>query len=115
MSATGQGGVSIIAGQTHSALSPVSIPSAGTLTFTHNVGRYAFSVIVTSGGGNYGQVLTSTNDMFVSQPDVNTIVVTNNGGDEATVFVSCRWEEPTPELDLVSASDPRVVIENPEG
>jgi hypothetical protein len=113
MSATGQGGVSVIAGQSHGQLSPVTIPASGFLTFTHNVGRFAFSVLVTDGGANYGQVLTSADDMFVTQPDANTVVVSNNSGDNKPVFISCRWEEPTPELDLISASDPRIEIEQP--
>lgn len=115
MSATGQGGVTIITGVNHASLAPVAIPSGSQLVFSHNVGRRAFSVIVTSGdpAGNYGQVLTSADNVFVTQPDVNTIVVAYPvGASDEIVFISCRWEEPTPELDLVLApSDARIEIE----
>lgn len=113
MSATGQGGVSVIAGSNHATLTPVAIPSGSQLVFTHNVGRRAFSVIVTSGeAASYGQVLTSADNVFVSQPDVDTIVVAYPvGAAPELVFISCRWEEPTPELDLVLVQDSRVEIE----
>lgn len=119
MSATGQGGVTLIAGRNHSTLNPVSIPSGSELVFQHNVGRRAFSVIVTSGdpSGNYGQVLTSADNVIVSQPNVNTIrVAYTYGAAPELVFISCRWEEPTPELDLVvfegpgGSNDPRISL-----
>lgn len=118
MSATGQGGVSLITGSNHSSLLPISIPAASTLTFSHGLDRRAFSVLVTSGAAaNYGQVLTSAEGINVSQPQdgvsgrYDTIVVTNTDPvDAAVVFVSCRWEEPTIELDLVAAGDARLEI-----
>lgn len=119
MSATGQGGVTVIAGRNHSTLYPVAIPSGFELVFAHNVGRRAFSVIVTSGdpSGNYGQVLTAADNVFVTQPDVNTIRVAYTiGAAPELVFISCRWEEPTPELNLVvfegqgGSNDPRISI-----
>lgn len=115
MSATGQGGVTLITGSNHSTMVPVAIPSGSQLVFAHNVGRRAFSVVVTSGdpAGNYGQVLGSADNVFVAQPDENTIVVSYPVGvAPEIVFISCRWEEPTPELDLVLAeSDARITIE----
>lgn len=114
MSATGQGGVSLITGSNHATFAPVTLPLNQQLVFTHNVGRRAFSVIVTSGdpAGNYGQVLNSTNSVLVTQPDENTIIVRYSGllAPEPIVFISCRWEEPTPELDLVPVGDSRVEI-----
>lgn len=118
MSATGQGGVTVIAGRSHSTLNPVAIPSGYELVFEHNVGRRAFSVIVTSGApASYGQVLTSADNMLVSQPDANTIRVAYTSGVEPElVFISCRWEEPSPELDLAQfetagmQNDPRISI-----
>lgn len=119
MSATGQGGVTIITGSNHATLSPVAIPSGSQLVFTHNVGRRAFSVIVTSGDvmGNFGQVLTGADNVFVTQPTANQIVVAYTSGiAPEVVFISCRWEEPTPELDLVSAGSGKIVIEQiPDG
>lgn len=114
MSATGQGGVTIITGRNHSTLFPVAIPSGSELVFTHNVGRRAFSVLVTSGDplGNFGQVLTSADNVFVIQPNVNQIVVQYPSGITAEiVFISCRWEEPTPELDLVPVDSGKIVIQ----
>jgi hypothetical protein len=114
MSATGQGGVTIITGRNHSTLIPVAIPSGSELVFTHNVGRRAFSVIVTSGNPaeNYGQVLTSADNVFVVQPNENQIVVQYPfGASDEIVFISCRWEEPTPELDLVPVDSGKIVIQ----
>lgn len=114
MSATGEGGVTLISGRNHSTLIPVSIPSGSQLVFTHNTGRRAFSVIVTSGdeNGNFGQVLTSADNMFISQPNANQIIVAyTSGRAPEIVFISCRWEEPTPELDLVPSGDARIVIQ----
>lgn len=114
MSATGQGGVTIITGRNHSTLFPVSIPSGSELVFTHNVGRRAFSVIVTSGNplGNYGQVLTGADNVFVIQPNENQIIVQYPVGvADEIVFISCRWEEPTPELDLVPVGSGKIVIQ----
>ena len=119
MSATGQGGITLITGVNHGSLSPITIPASNTLVFTHGVNRRAFSVLVTSGDpANYGQLLT--NLVSVSQPQdgvtgrYDSIVVSNDDAvNPITVFVSCRWEEPTPELDLVSAGDARLEIEPP--
>lgn len=116
MSATGQGGITLITGVNHGSLSPITIPAASTLTFAHGVNRRAFSVLVTSGAAaNYGQVLA--NLVSISQPQdgvtgrYDSIVVRNDDPvDPITVFVSCRWEEPTPELDLVAAGDARLTI-----
>lgn len=116
MSATGQG-LSLITGINHSSLAPVTIPAAQALTFTHGLDRQAFSVIVTSGSAaNYGQVLVTSDNVVVSQPAdggtgrFDTIVISNNDASPVTVFVSCRWEESTRELDLVQSSDSRIVI-----
>lgn len=116
MSATGYGGVTLLAGQTHDELSPVEIPAFSSLTFTHNVGRRAFQVIVTSGNVfDYGRVLTQA-DIAVSQPSENVLVVANNNEDTRLVFIACRWEHMSYELDLVmsgpenSVQDSRVVI-----
>jgi len=117
MSATGQGGITLITGVNHGALSPITIPASSTLTFTHGVNRRAFSVLVTSGAAsNYGQLLT--NLVSVSQPQdggtgrYDSIVVSNDDAvNPITVFVSCRWEEPTNELDLVAAGDARLEIQ----
>lgn len=120
MSATGHGGVTLIAGQNYGQLSPVLIPSGSALTFTHNLGRRAYQVIVTSGAPiNYGAVLTSAQSVSVSQLSANAIVVSNNDESSLLVFIACRWEENTAELDLVltdgnnGSSDPRVVIASP--
>lgn len=120
MSATGHGGVTVIAGQNYGQMEPVSIPSGGSLTFTHNVGRRAYQVIVTSGNPfTYGAVLTAAQDILVAQLSANQIVVTNDSDGSALVFIACRWEENTAELDLVlsngdaGTSDPRVVIAAP--
>lgn len=118
MSATGQGGVTLIAGQNHGQLDPVGIDAGQQLVFTHNVGRFAFSVIVTSGDLNRGQVLTGADGVSILQPDVNTLVVLNGSESDLLVYISVRWEEPSSELDLVlagatpgSVDDPRIVIE----
>lgn len=113
MSATGHGGVTLIAGSDHATLSPIAVATGEQIVFAHNVGRRAFSVLITSGDpGNYGQVLTSADGFSVAQPNVNTVMVMHDSGDTASlVFVSCRWEEPTPELDLVTAQDSRVQVE----
>lgn len=114
MSATGQGGITLITGVNHGSLSPITIPASSTLTFAHGVNRRAFSVLVTSGdAANYGQILT--NLISISQPQVggryDSIVVSNDDpSNPITVFVSCRWEEPTVELDLVAAGDARLTI-----
>lgn len=122
MSATGQGGVTLIAGRNHGELTPVLIAGGGgTLTFNHNVGRRAYQVIVTSGDVSppnfeYGSVFESADGIDVEQPTVNQIVVTNTSRITAPFFIACRWEENTVELDLVltngnaGTSDPRVVI-----
>jgi hypothetical protein len=122
MSATGQGGVTLIAGQNHGQLSPVTIDGGNQLVFSHDVGRYAFSVLVTDGGANRGQLLTGADNILILQPDVNTVIVQNTGVADASVYISIRWEEPSSELDLVlagaapgSVSDPRIVIETPPG
>lgn len=79
MSATGHGGVTVIAGQNYGQLSPVTIPAEGTLTFSHDLGRRAYQVIVTSGeDATYGSMLTSAEGLDVSQPTANQIVITNN-------------------------------------
>lgn len=121
MSATGQGGVTLIAGQSHGQLEPVALAGGDQLVFTHNVGRYAFSVIVTDGGINRGQVLTSADGIFIVQPDVNTVIVQNTDATR-NVYISVRWEEPSSELDLVlsgaqagSIDDPRIVVESIPG
>lgn len=120
MSATGQNGVTLIAGQNHGELSPVTIPVGNILAFTHNVGRRAYQVIVTSGDPlNAGAVLTPAAGAIVSQPNANTILVSNGSVNPLSVFIACRWEENTVELDLVftngqgGTSDPRVVITAP--
>ena len=120
MSATGQGGVTLIAGQNHGELSPVALANGDILTFTHNVGRRAYQVLVTSGApANAGAVLTQISNVLVAQPTVNAISVANNTLAPISIFVACRWEENTAELDLVltngnnGTSDPRVVIAAP--
>lgn len=116
MSATGQGGVTIISGTNHSTLTPIVIPAVSQLLFRHGANRRAFSVLVTSGAdATYGQVLTGAEGVTISQPQVlgryDDILVTNTDPvDSITVFVSCRWEEPTPELDLVRAGDSRISV-----
>lgn len=119
MSATGQGGVTLIAGRNHGELTPVLIAGAGgTLTFNHNVGRRAYQVIVSSGDpAEYGTVFGPGDGIDVAQPTVNQIVVTNTSRIASLLFIACRWEENTVELDLVltngnaGTSDPRIVIE----
>lgn len=120
MSATGQGGVTLIAGRNHGELSPVTLAAGNILTFTHNVGRRAYQVLVTSGApANAGAVLTPISNVLVAQPNVNTITVLNSTLASISIFVACRWEENTAELDLVltngaaGTSDPRVVIAAP--
>lgn len=120
MSATGQGGVTLIAGQNHGELSPVALAAGDILVFTHNVGRRAYQVLVTSGDpANAGAVLTQISNVAVAQATANAISVTNNTGAPISIFVACRWEENTAELDLVltngdnGTSDPRIVIAVP--
>ncbi len=110
MSATGQGGVSLISGQSHGELDPVVIGAGEALTFTHRVGRKAYQVLVSDGTDGY---LLLNTVATVTQPDVNTIIVTNNAGEGSIeVYISCRWENLTTELDLIGPDDGRVVIEN---
>lgn len=108
MSATSYGGISLITGSNHATLAPVTLASGEQLTFNHNTGRRAFSVIVTSSDG---QVLTGNDGLFVSQPTTNSVVVANTGRVSATIYVSVRWEEPTVELDLVTPGSGKIVIE----
>lgn len=109
MSATGQGGISVITGSNHAQLAPVSIGSLSTLEFTHNVGRKAYQVIVTD--GDSGAILVS--EVAVSQPSANKIAVQNVTEGSLLVYIACRWENLTAELDLVSATDSRVEIVPP--
>lgn len=108
MSATSYGGISLITGSNHATLAPVTLASGEQLTFNHNTGRRAFSVLVTSSDG---QVLTGNDGLFVSQPTTNSVVVANTGRVTATIYVSVRWEEPTVELDLVTPGSGKIVIE----
>lgn len=121
MSATGQGGVTVIAGRNHATLNPITLDPGSSLVFNHNTGRRAFSVIVTSGDPlSYGQILTSADNITIAQVTENQIQVSYSGGrGTINIFVSCRWEEPTPELDLVRfpgneqeniPGDPRISI-----
>lgn len=107
MSATGQGGISLIVGSDRTVLSPVSLPANGILTYTHGLKRRAFSVIVTSGDPlTYGQVLTTFDGVTVSQWNTNQIVVTSMYA--RRVFIACQWEEPA--SDFVPVHDRRVTV-----
>ena len=109
MSATGQGGVSVIAGANHGQLTSVTIPSGGTLTFTHNQGRRAYQVLVTN--GTSGALVPET-VCLVAQATDDAITVQNLDEGDQSVYVACRWENLTEELDLVRANDSRIVIED---
>jgi len=108
MSATSQGGVSVIAGANHGSLVPVSLASGATLTFTHGLGRRAYQVLVTDGVN--GRLMTNA-EMTVTQATVNAVSVQNATGGVLTIYVAIRWENLTAELDLIAATDSRVSIE----
>ncbi len=104
MSRTGSG-VSLIAGHDQQNLTPIAMAGGETLTFTHNLNRRAYQVIVSDGVngtiyGNAGVTVTQT---------ANAVVCVNNLG-SITVFVAIRWENPTIELDLLASTDPRIVV-----
>ena len=114
MAALGQGGVTVLSGSNHGALTPIALTAGQTLTLTHGLNRRAFQVITTSGeDANYGQVLT----LPVLQPQVasryDTVSVQNNTGQTISVFVACRWEENSKELSLLASTDSRISIINP--
>lgn len=111
MSAIGQGGVSILESITHSVSVPVTIPAfGGSCVLTHNVGRKAFQVLVTGADPGFpGGVYNPSIGIIVTQTD-NVLTVANFFFADLAVYIAPRWEENTVELNLISAGDPSIVI-----
>ena len=135
MSHTGSG-TSVVCGQNHSIFFPVQLnatpPSGLVMTWTHGVGEFAYYValheVVTATPSITGSGVDVARDtaivgggFVVTQPDVNTIVVTSNDTGGTQMFImEAKFQENSQELDLVGVTrsgvnidvenDPRVVI-----
>ena len=130
MSRTGSN-TSISCGQNHSRYFPVQLNGGQSVTWTHNVGHFAYYVAlhevsgVDAGTGNVqGTGVDITRELSVwinlpvTQPDANTLVITNDDTGFAHMFIlEVKWRPNSQEGDLTSVDvatgindDPRVVI-----
>jgi len=132
MSRTGSN-TSIVCGRNHSTYFPVQLPINTTMTWTHGVGHFAYYVAlhevsgVDAGTGNVqGTGVDITRELAIfagglplSQPDVNTLVITNvvQEGFTAMFILEVKWRPNSQEADLTSVDlatgindDPRIVI-----
>lgn len=104
MSRTGSG-VSLIAGNDQSNLTPIALVGGSTLTFTHNLNRRAYQILVSD--GTNGQLYPNSG-VTVTQT-LNAVTLVNNLG-AITVYVAVRWENMSEELDLLRSTDSRIVV-----
>ena len=124
---------SIVGGQNRSIYFPVQLgvlgQGASTMTWTHGVGRHAYSVMLHEVSAALPHVLGSGVDVTrdsafffrLSQPDANTIIVSTTATSDVPMFImEAKFNENSSELDLVGVSrsgatlnqenDPRVII-----
>ena len=106
MSATGQGGVSLIASPNSGNTTGVAIPNGQSLKYTHNVGKKAYQVLVTDPNGN---ILNVAGGITVTQ-STGVITVANSSGGALTVFIEARWEENSAEVTLVPSNSAALVV-----
>jgi hypothetical protein len=106
MSAIGSG-VTLIAGSQLDNLSPISVASGDTVTFSHFVGKKAWQIVVTDDNGNIRSDMPATQTLN-ARPAADTIEIV--AGDAADIFISIRWQENSVEASMIPVDSPSVVI-----
>jgi hypothetical protein len=106
MSAIGSG-VTLIAGSQLDNLTPISVASGDTITFSHFVGKKAWQIVVTDDNGNIRSDMPATQTLN-ARPAADTIEIV--AGDTADIFISIRWQENSVEASMIPVGSSSVVI-----